>query len=120
MMNELGLNGRVRDLAAQCVYLGTDGSLFRLALAPAHANLRSPAAESRLEQAIQARHGAHLRLQLSLQQVEGAESPAQARSRREMERDQAAIAAIESDPNVAALRDSFGAVIEKVSTRASD
>jgi hypothetical protein len=37
-----------------------------------------------------------------------------------MERDQAAIAAIESDPNVAALRDSFGAVIEKVSTRASD
>jgi DNA polymerase-3 subunit gamma/tau len=120
MMNELGLNGRVRELAAQCVYLGTDGNLFRLALAPAHANLRSPAAESRLEQAIQARHGAHLRLQLSLQQVEGAESPAQARSRREIERDQAAIAAIENDPNVAALRDSFGAVIEKVTTRASD
>ncbi|MCG3200179.1 MAG: hypothetical protein NFCOHLIN_00021 [Gammaproteobacteria bacterium] len=117
MLNELGLSGRVRELAAQCVYLGTDGNLFRLALAPAHANLRSPAAEARLEQAIQACHGERLRLQLSLQEVQGAESPAQARTRREVEREQAALAAIEGDPNVAALRESFGAIIEKVSTR---
>jgi DNA polymerase-3 subunit gamma/tau len=120
MLNELGVSGRVRELAAQCVYLGTEGNLFRLALAPAYANLRSPAAEGRLEQAIQARHGAHLRLQLSLQDVQGAESPAQARSRREVEREEAALAAIESDPNVTALRESFGAIIEKVSTRSPE
>ncbi len=120
MLNELGLVGRVRELAAQCVYLGTEGNLFRLALAPAYVNLRSAAAEGRLEQAIQARHGAHLKLQLSLQEVQDAESPAQARSRREVEREEAALAAIESDPNVTALRESFGAVIEKVSTRAPE
>ncbi|MEZ5446719.1 MAG: DNA polymerase III subunit gamma/tau [Gammaproteobacteria bacterium] len=120
MLNELGVSGRVRELAAQCVYLGTEGNLFRLALAPAYANLRSPAAEGRLEQAVQARHGAHLRLQLSLQEVQGAESPAQARSRREVEREEAALAAIESDPNVTALRESFGAIVEKVSPRAPD
>jgi DNA polymerase-3 subunit gamma/tau len=114
---ELGLSGRVKELAAQCVFLGLSDNVFRLALAPAYSNLRSTNAEARLEQALQARYGRQVRLRLSLQQVDSVETPAQARSRGEVEREQAALRAIESDPNVAALRENFGAVVESVAPR---
>jgi DNA polymerase-3 subunit gamma/tau len=118
MLDGLALSGRVRELAAQCVLLGVDGNLFRLALAPAFANLRSPAAEERLLQAIQASHGATMRVQISMQSVDGLETPAQARRRQETEREQALRAAVESDPNVVALKENFGAVVESITPRA--
>jgi DNA polymerase III subunit gamma/tau len=117
MLNALQLNGRVRELAAQCVLLGVEGNLFKLALAPAFANLRSTAAEERLLQSIQARYGAQMRLQITMQAVDGLETPAQARDRLEAERQQALRAAIESDPNVVALKENFGAVVESITPR---
>ncbi|MGQ0656623.1 MAG: DNA polymerase III subunit gamma/tau [Chromatiales bacterium] len=117
LIAELGLSGRVKELAAQCVFQGMTDGRFRLALSPTHANLRGVQAEQRLEQAIQARCGEGVRLALSVQEVGGTETPAQARSREELERERAAAAAIENDPNVVALRESFGAVIESTSPR---
>ncbi|HTT07879.1 MAG TPA: DNA polymerase III subunit gamma/tau [Gammaproteobacteria bacterium] len=119
MINELGLNGLVRELAAHCVFLGIDGEQFRLALLPAQAHQRNPRIESRLEQAIQDRYGKHLKLVLSVQSLAAIETPAQQRDRREQEAQAAAAAAIESDPNVKALREKFGAVVENATPQRS-
>jgi DNA polymerase-3 subunit gamma/tau len=114
MVEELGVTGRVRELAAQCVLLGVEGNAFKLALAPKLSNLRGAAAEERLEQAIRTRYGDQLRLQIQMQTVDGAETPAQVRARTESERERALRASIEKDPNVIALQETFGAVIESV------
>ncbi len=119
MMNELGLGGLVRELAAHCVFLGIEGEQFRLALLPALAHQRNSRIESRLEQAIQDRYGKHLKLVLSVQSVTEAEAPAQERDRRAQEAQKAAVAAIESDPNIKALRETFGAVVESATPQRS-
>jgi len=117
LIARLELAGRVRELAAQCVFQGVSNGQFRLALSPAHAGLRSAQAERRLDQAIKRLYGEEVRLALSIEAVAAAETPAQARSRAELEREREAVAAIEADPNVIALRESLGAVIESTTPR---
>lgn len=117
LIARLELSGRVRELAAQCVFQGVSSGEFRLALSPAHAGLRSAQAERRLDQAIRRLYGEEVRLALSIEAVGAAETPAQARSRAELEREREAVAAIETDPNVIALRESLGAVIESTTPR---
>ena len=103
-----------RELAAQCVLIDHQGKVFRLALDPAFANLRSATAEERLERAIQQKFGDEKRLQIVMEAVKDSETPAQEKKRRASEREQATREAFERDPNVMALKESFGAVVESV------
>jgi DNA polymerase-3 subunit gamma/tau len=117
MIQKMGLSGRIRELAAQCAFLGIEDGRFRLLLAPEHENLRSASAESRLEEAIRRGFGEGLKLLLTVGELGGAVTPAGERDRRAREDQAAAVAAIEGDPNVQALRERFDATVDDVSVR---
>ena len=117
MIQKMELSGRVRELASQCAFLGIADNRFRLALAPGHENLRSASAEARLEEAIRLGFGDKLTLSLTVGDLGEAVTPASERDRRAREEHQAAVKAIESDPNVQALRERFGATVDDVSLR---
>ena len=117
MIQKMELSGRVRELASQCAFLGIAGNRFQLALAPGHENLRSASAEARLEEAIRLGFGENLTLSLTVGDLGGAATPASERDRRAREEHQAAVKAIEGDPNVQGLRERFGATVDDVSLR---
>jgi len=108
IIDALNITGMVRELAANCVLIRHDSGKVDLLLDTAHEHLRSKNCEKRLEQALQHYFSASVKLEIKV----GAttlETPALQRTRNENERYQAALEAIESDSNVKALRETFGA-----------
>ena len=104
----LNVTGMVRELAANCVLAGRDTHKVHLLLDAAHQHLRSANCERRLEQALQSYYSGSVRLEIKTGTLTE-ETPALQRMRNENERYRAAQDAIESDTNVQALREAFGA-----------
>ncbi len=112
----LPLGGLVRELATHSVLKERVGDTFRLLVDPAHAHLLTKSLEERLRDALAKHLGAPVHLV-----VEGgnssAETPAQKTQRERAERQRAAVEAIENDPNVQSLRETFNADLRHDSIR---
>jgi DNA polymerase III subunit gamma/tau len=115
----LGIRGAAHQLAVNCAVAGLEGDDLRLVLDPGCAQLRSRNLEERLQQAVQQYCGRALRLSITCG-VPPAETPAQERSRRAADRRQAAVAAIDADPGVSALRERFNARVQPESIQPVD
>ena len=109
-LRTLDLAGVTLELAQHCVPLGDEGDRIRFALAPEAEPLYAAIHETRLAEALSARRGRPVRVQLEVASAE-AETPAQRAARGRAEAQAAAEAAIESDAQVQALRAQFGAQI---------
>ncbi|MGH8657731.1 MAG: DNA polymerase III subunit gamma/tau [Gammaproteobacteria bacterium] len=119
VIEQIKVSGLVRELADNCVLARRDGQVFHLRLSPHY--LRSAAIEARLEQALQQRFGADVRLVIVSEEANGKETPNAKKTREAGERLQAAERAIEQDPNVRRLGELFGAEVVRGSVRpASD
>ena len=117
-MPSLDLRGAARQLADHSE-LGTyEGNSLTLRLAPGKENLNIDRARSRLEQAIGKALDRAIRLHI--QTGKGQDTPASRRLAQEDERMKAARTAIEDDPNVRALQDTFDAVVEADTVRPVD
>ena len=113
LIDELGLTGIARELAANCVWLSKRGATIRLRLDRRSETLCTPAAEERLGQALVRHFGGELRL--VIEREDGAaepDTPARQRARDTEAQLEAARAALESDPTVRALRERFGATVQ--------
>jgi len=110
MVAILELSGRVKQLAMNCAMLGRDGEVIRLQLAPGHELLRAGNAEERLRMALEKYYGEPVRLQFQAGES-GAASPARQQAEQQAARREAAVAGINSDPNVRALCETFTARI---------
>jgi DNA polymerase-3 subunit gamma/tau len=117
LANDLPISGLVKSLALHCAFRSWDGDVFRLLLAPADAQLRTAKCESKLEEALRGRFGNGLRLIIEIDEQSGVISPALEKRRRDADALEAAARSIDNDPNVRALRDKLGAVIESVDVR---
>ncbi|MEJ2275392.1 MAG: DNA polymerase III subunit gamma/tau C-terminal domain-containing protein, partial [Woeseiaceae bacterium] len=114
LVAELGLDGAVRLLASNCVYLGRRENVISLGLDP-----RSPRSESMLTKrradTLAARLSEHfgeaLKVDIELGADEG-ETPVQEESRLADERLEAARQSLEADPNVQAMKTMFGAELK--------
>ena len=106
----LELGGAARQLASNCVLLGRQGSVVRLALDARNKNMRTPAQEDKLTQALSRYFGQPVRLEFEVGAT-AAETPAQAEQRASLEDLEAARRAFESDPGVQGLRERFGATL---------
>jgi len=106
----LELGGAARQLASNCVLLGRQGSVVRLALDARNKNMRTPAQEDKLTQALSRYFGQPVRLEFEVGAT-AEETPAQAEQRVSMEDLDAARRAFESDPGVQGLRERFGATL---------
>ena len=109
-LRTLDLVGVTLEVAQHCVPLGDEGDRIRFALAPEAEPLYAPIHEARLAEALSARRGRSVRVQLEIAGAE-AETPAQRAARGRAEAQAAAEQAIESDPEVQALQAQLGARI---------
>jgi DNA polymerase III subunit gamma/tau len=113
MIEDLPLSGSVRELAARCVLKSHEGNRIHLILPPSAQHLRSERRESSLEQILRAQYGSDLQLTVTVAELEeGQETPAESEAKEQHRRQVAARKAIEEDPNVKALCETFGAQVD--------
>jgi DNA polymerase-3 subunit gamma/tau len=110
IVNALDLGGAARQLASHCVLIARAGAVVRLALDPHNQQLRTPAQEEKLAQALARHFGQPVRLEFQ-QTGGGGESPALLAQRASQQELAIARRAFEADPGVQGLRERFGATV---------
>lgn len=116
---QLKLRGVEGLLASNCALLGREGNLVRLGLASgAETYLTRPRQEA-LQRALSEHFGETLKLEIS-SAADGAETPIQKRAREANDDLNDKREGLESDPNVLALKNMFGATMDPDSVRIND
>ena len=116
----LGLEGMTRQLALFCAWLGESAGEVRLALEPRAKHLLTEERRAAIERALGAQAGQELRLKIDVAAAPDAISPAAAEEKRVIERQRAAEAAIDGDPEVRAFKEAFGATVRPGSVQPVD
>ena len=106
-------------LADHCDWVGREGGRVTLQIDEGHRHLVNDNVTARLAEALSAYFGEPVGVHIEMGEVD-AETPAAAAERREAEKQAEARAAIESDPNIAALRATFDAEVISESIRPRD
>ena len=119
VVGHLAVSGLTRELANNSIFAGAEDTTVELLLNPGFAYLRTPIAVAELENALRVYRGGQAELNVVLDNHD-AETPAARDIKVAKERREAAIQAIENDPNVQSLRDTFGAVIDRNSIEPRD
>jgi DNA polymerase-3 subunit gamma/tau len=120
MVASMNLNGIVRQLAAHCVLVGRKGNTVQLYLDADGEHYRTAMMEDKLTQALSAYYGEPVRLEFTASNGEALNTPARQQKAAADDRLQNARASIESDPNVRAMRDIFGATVQPDSIRPTE
>jgi DNA polymerase-3 subunit gamma/tau len=111
MLASLELQGAARQLASHCRLLERSGNRFRFMLDARAETLRTRQLEERFAQALARLMGAPVQLEFEVG-AEAGDTPARREEQaRDLRLEQARLA-LENDPNVQAMRDRFGAVIQ--------
>jgi DNA polymerase-3 subunit gamma/tau len=113
---QLKLSGFVRELANNTTLESMESGALTLLLEDACAGLLNKDRETQLRQALEEHIGSSVRLTVRVGKGNG-ESLAKERSRMQDERQQAAVQAIQEDPNVRAMQERFGARVNPNSIR---
>jgi len=114
----LGLQGPAGQLAAHCVLVGRVRDVVKLRLDPAGEAFNRPKIVERLVQALSLHYGQPVRLEIGVGEVAGGETTlARQQAQVADERLKAAEQAIDGDPAVRAMRDTFGATVQPGSVR---
>ena len=112
----LGLQGPASQLAAHCLLIGRSGDLVKLRLDRSGEHYRRPQLEQKLAEALSRHYGATVRLSIEVGGTEDA-TPARQQALAADERQRSAERSIESDENVRAMRDVFGATVQPGSVK---
>ncbi|MBM2854958.1 MAG: polymerase subunit gamma/tau [Steroidobacteraceae bacterium] len=116
MLASLDLQGAARQLASHCRLIERSGDRFRFQLDARAETLRTRQLEDRFAQALTRLTGAPVRLEFEVG-AEALDTPARREEQARDVRLEQARLALESDPNVQAMRDRFGAVIQPESIK---
>jgi DNA polymerase-3 subunit gamma/tau len=119
IVSQLNLTGPSSQLAAHCALLGKQGDQVRLALDSEGETFRRPTLEERLAQALSNYYGEPIKLEI-VSAGDVPNTPARLQKAAADGRMQAARASIDSDPNIRAMREIFGATIQPDSIRPSE
>ncbi len=111
LVEGLGLSGLEGELALNSILVEADAQRLTIELDPAHAALDAPGARERLRGALAARFGESIGLDVVLSSP-SRETPAAGRARDEASRRREAIRAIEEDPRVRTLCETFGTNVD--------
>jgi DNA polymerase-3 subunit gamma/tau len=112
----LDLQGAARQLASHCLLLKREGAVVHLLLDPRSAHVRTRAQEEKLAAALARHYGEPVRLSFEVREPV-VDTPAQSVERAAQLQASAAVASLEADPTVRALRERFGATIVSESVR---
>jgi DNA polymerase-3 subunit gamma/tau len=115
LIGDLGLSGAVRMLASNCAFLRREASTLFFGLDPRSESLLTKQRKDALAKVVSKHFGEQLAIDISIVKATvevSAETPVQEESRLADEKVAAARASLESDPNVQALKDMFGAELK--------
>lgn len=113
VIDEMALVGLVKELAGNCVLKTHTDNRIELALAPSQEHLLlNQNQKERLEQAIQTRFGADVKLVILVEDSSN-ETPAETNARLEREKQKAAESSVNNDPTVKSLMDTFNASVDQ-------
>jgi DNA polymerase-3 subunit gamma/tau len=115
LLARLELQGAARQLAGNCQLVGREGNRFRFLLDPRAQSLHTRQLADRLGAALGKLVGAAVAVEIDVGSA--TDTPARREEQARDERLEQARAAIERDPNVQALRDRFGAVVQPDSVK---
>ncbi len=115
----LGLQGPVSQLAAHCVLVAKEGNRVSLTLDREGETFHRPALEQKLAQALSVYFGEAIRLDIA-PVSDAIDTPARQQKAAAEDRLQSARRAIDSDPNVLAMKDMFGATVQPDSVRSTE
>jgi len=110
ILTQMDLQGAPRQLANQCMLLGHQPGLVRLAIDPSVKFVRTASQEEKLAQALSRHYGETVRLEISTAAGE-IETPARAELRASQQELESARQSMETDPAVQGLRERFGATL---------
>ncbi|HVF16591.1 MAG TPA: DNA polymerase III subunit gamma/tau, partial [Steroidobacteraceae bacterium] len=113
---QLNLHGPSSQLAAHCMFTAKQGNKVQLALDADGETFRRPALEERLAQALSTYYGEPIKLEIA-SVTDAAHTPARLQKAAADDRLQQARTSIETDPNIRAMRDIFGATVQPDSIR---
>ncbi|WP_295687899.1 DNA polymerase III subunit gamma/tau [uncultured Nevskia sp.] len=119
LVDELGLDGMVRQLARHCAWLGREGETLRFALDPRARHLLTDERRLAVQTALIGKLGP-LNLDISVAASPDVLHPAAADEQRLIDRQRDAEKAIEQDPVVASFRTLFGATVRAGSIQPID
>ena len=111
LVEGLGLSGLAGELALNSILVRSDAYRLTIELDPTHTALNAPGAREGLRRALAARLGESIGLDVVLNRP-SRETPAAGRARDEASRREEAIRAIEDDPRVRTLCDTFGTSVD--------
>jgi DNA polymerase-3 subunit gamma/tau len=117
LVERLDLKGMARELALNCALQELSEQVMVLSVDPAHARLLNEARRRQIEQALDGYFGRSLSLKIQQETELRGETPARRQARERETRKQQAIQSIETDENVKALQDVFGATVNYDSIR---
>jgi DNA polymerase-3 subunit gamma/tau len=107
---KLPVSGLTASIAANCSLIAVEGDDWLLHLDPAQSALFNATQQRRLNDALNQYHGRTIGLKIELVRPEQ-ETPAQASSRRRVERQHDAEASIQADPFIQQMMQKFGATV---------
>ncbi|MBA3563147.1 MAG: DNA polymerase III subunit gamma/tau [Gammaproteobacteria bacterium] len=116
LLARLELRGAVRQLAANSLCVRHEDDEWELLLDPEDAHLLTEQLRRRFLHALEAESGRPMRLKYRIGKMDG-ETMARRSARQADERLQAARASIDEDPNVRALKETFGARVQPESVK---
>lgn len=108
LIGKLQISGMARELAQHCELRGFAADAVLLRLAPAHRHLQMKPAQDKVQQALSEHFSRPLTLKIELAAIESV-TPAAAAQQGRQERQERAIAAIEQDPFVRDVIETFDA-----------
>ncbi|MGR8921834.1 MAG: DNA polymerase III subunit gamma/tau C-terminal domain-containing protein, partial [Gammaproteobacteria bacterium] len=116
-IEELGLSGLPRELARNSAVRAFDGRRLELVVQPQYEKLAQRRHVDTLAAALGRLRGTDVVVEVQVEAGSTLATPSEQRSAEAARRQREAEAEIDGDPNVAVLRDRFGATVEDVSTR---
>ncbi|WP_029921286.1 DNA polymerase III subunit gamma/tau [Nevskia soli] len=116
----IGLDGMTRQLARHCAWVGESNGTVHLALEARTKHLLNEERRLAIQRALSAQTGSEISLNIEVGGATDLLSPAAADDKRVIERQRAAEAAIEGDPEVLAFKEAFGATVRPGSVQPVD
>ncbi len=117
LIDSMALDGLTKELASHCTFQAYRGDRISLNLHPDQEYLLGTTKQKdNLQAALSAHFGAGVRLAVTVENSAN-ETPAQRKGRKDIEAKQAALEAVENDPDIKLFMDTFDATIDKESIK---
>ena len=116
LAGSMALDGLTKELASHCTLQEHRGNRISLNLHPDQEHLAATNQKDKLQAALSSRFGAGIRLVVTVEKSVD-ETPAQRKDRKGAEVKQAALEAVENDPDVKLLVETFDATVDKESVK---